>query len=270
MKATKKIVGAACALVAAVALSAGSTFAWFAMNDTVTATNMQIQATTASNLAISADGTNFGTTMDLATKNNSGTVSKVLPVTVTKFTTVPTASLSGSVAGSPVTMSEGESIAFYTINEANKIDDPNSADATVTMATAITESTVTTNFTKDTGDNYISDDMWLLYTDASTPNADIDLVMTVKGTQAEINKALHIGFIKDGKWYNYDLSTVSESYDGGKYTFTLNDFINLTSGTSKKISIYAWYEGEDSDCTTNNALSNILQIDLEYTISQGA
>ncbi len=32
MKATKKIVGAACALVAAVALSAGSTFAWFTSN----------------------------------------------------------------------------------------------------------------------------------------------------------------------------------------------------------------------------------------------
>lgn len=35
MKATKKIVGAACALVAAVALSAGSTFAWFTANNVV-------------------------------------------------------------------------------------------------------------------------------------------------------------------------------------------------------------------------------------------
>ena len=35
MKATKKIVGAACALVAAVALSAGSTFAWFTSNANV-------------------------------------------------------------------------------------------------------------------------------------------------------------------------------------------------------------------------------------------
>ncbi|MCM1438707.1 MAG: SipW-dependent-type signal peptide-containing protein [Roseburia sp.] len=43
MKATKKIVGAACALVAAVALSAGSTFAWFTSNSNVTVG--QIEAT---------------------------------------------------------------------------------------------------------------------------------------------------------------------------------------------------------------------------------
>lgn len=48
MKATKKIVGAACALVAAVALSAGSTFAWFTTNSHVSATGMQITVDTAS------------------------------------------------------------------------------------------------------------------------------------------------------------------------------------------------------------------------------
>lgn len=46
MKATKKIVGAACALVAAVALSAGSTFAWFSSNGTVNATGMQVNIKT--------------------------------------------------------------------------------------------------------------------------------------------------------------------------------------------------------------------------------
>lgn len=46
MKATKKIVGAACALVAAVALSAGSTFAWFSSNGTVRATGLTVEAST--------------------------------------------------------------------------------------------------------------------------------------------------------------------------------------------------------------------------------
>lgn len=44
MKATKKIVGATCALVAAVALSAGSTFAWFSANTSVNATGMNVTA----------------------------------------------------------------------------------------------------------------------------------------------------------------------------------------------------------------------------------
>ncbi len=52
MKATKKIVGAACALVAAVALSAGSTFAWFAQNAKVTVTGIEVQATVPTNIYI--------------------------------------------------------------------------------------------------------------------------------------------------------------------------------------------------------------------------
>ena len=46
MKATKKIVGAACALVAAVALSAGSTFAWFVSNGEVSATGLTVDVKT--------------------------------------------------------------------------------------------------------------------------------------------------------------------------------------------------------------------------------
>lgn len=55
MKATKKIVGAACALVAAVALSAGSTFAWFTSNGEVTATGMQVNVKTDNSYMIIAD-----------------------------------------------------------------------------------------------------------------------------------------------------------------------------------------------------------------------
>lgn len=46
MKATKKIVGAACALVAATALAAGSTFAWFTSNGTVDAKGLEIEVNT--------------------------------------------------------------------------------------------------------------------------------------------------------------------------------------------------------------------------------
>lgn len=52
MKATKKIVGAACALVAAVALSAGSTFAWFASNNSVKASGLKLTVNTSSSYLI--------------------------------------------------------------------------------------------------------------------------------------------------------------------------------------------------------------------------
>lgn len=57
MKASKKIIGASCALVAAVALSAGSTFAWFSTNGTVTADNMEVKVTAAPALVISLSST---------------------------------------------------------------------------------------------------------------------------------------------------------------------------------------------------------------------
>lgn len=46
MKATKKIVGAACALVAAVGLAAGSTYAWFSSNGVVNATGLSVDVKT--------------------------------------------------------------------------------------------------------------------------------------------------------------------------------------------------------------------------------
>lgn len=93
MKASKKIIGASCALVAAVALSAGSTFAWFSTNGTVTADNMEVQVTAAPALvislsptmgtqtAVSFDSPETANTLTPATHNN-GTYS----VTETDYT----------------------------------------------------------------------------------------------------------------------------------------------------------------------------------------
>lgn len=75
MKATKKIVGAACALVAAVALSAGSTFAWFSTNGSVDATGMKIEVSTNNAYLIIADSQanlkNEGTTMELVSSQTA-------------------------------------------------------------------------------------------------------------------------------------------------------------------------------------------------------
>lgn len=53
MKASKKLIGASVALVAALAVSVGTTYAWFTTNNTVTVDNIQAQVTTGdSNLEI--------------------------------------------------------------------------------------------------------------------------------------------------------------------------------------------------------------------------
>ncbi|MGN0824375.1 MAG: SipW-dependent-type signal peptide-containing protein [Candidatus Coproplasma sp.] len=80
MKATKKIVGAACALVAAVALSAGSTFAWFTSNEDVSATGLQIDVhTDNAYLIIGTSTSDLANGKDNITLNPTNNNTKLLP-----------------------------------------------------------------------------------------------------------------------------------------------------------------------------------------------
>jgi hypothetical protein len=64
MKLSKKLFAAAATLGLAVAATVGSTYAWFSMNTTVTATGMQVKATTASSLVIEDDQADVGTSKE--------------------------------------------------------------------------------------------------------------------------------------------------------------------------------------------------------------
>lgn len=81
MKATKKIVGAACALVAAVALSAGTTFAWFVSNASVTATGLKVDVATSNSYLVISDGYSSLRTSNLKTISlaPSGDATKLKP-----------------------------------------------------------------------------------------------------------------------------------------------------------------------------------------------
>lgn len=66
MKATKKIVGATAALVAAVALSAGSTFAWFSTRSSVQATGMQVAVSSSDSYLVISTTSGTYTTNDVS------------------------------------------------------------------------------------------------------------------------------------------------------------------------------------------------------------
>lgn len=93
MKATKKIVGAACALVAAVALSAGSTFAWFSSNGTVDAKGLEVAVSTNNAYLIIADtATNLSKglkeiSLEEIGKDEEGSALKLLPSSYKTITT---------------------------------------------------------------------------------------------------------------------------------------------------------------------------------------
>ncbi len=79
MKASKKIIGASCALVAAVALSAGSTFAWFSSNGEVTATGLQIDVNTSNAYLLISDSTDFSGKLKTISLAPATEATKLLP-----------------------------------------------------------------------------------------------------------------------------------------------------------------------------------------------
>lgn len=108
MKATKKIVGAACALVAAVALSAGSTFAWFSTNGSVDATGLEIAVSTNNAYLVISDTVkgleDGGKTLSLeALGKKDGEAIELLPSAYKKATVSETLDANGK---HPVTTSD--------------------------------------------------------------------------------------------------------------------------------------------------------------------
>ncbi|MGN0814147.1 MAG: hypothetical protein ACI4MH_02825 [Candidatus Coproplasma sp.] len=80
MKATKKIVGATCALVAAVALSAGSTFAWFSANKSVKATGMTVTAQADNVWLVIQEGSTFNSSTITTEITSTHAEAKLYPV----------------------------------------------------------------------------------------------------------------------------------------------------------------------------------------------
>ncbi len=263
MKATKKIVGAACALVAAVALSAGSTFAWFSSSGTVKATGMQVQANVASNLNIASGLTNIAdsftsTNLDVA----QGTATLLNPVYIdstteqtltakvpNKWTTSPDEDNAGEaqdyqdalVSGNTITHEQTSGVAGYIMNVSMSVM-RKAAESNETTSTL--SATVTVN-----------------WADPSAQNASY--------------KFLKVGF---QIWFNSDEGEATYAWvpatqdmttsgggdvSTGNWTFELG---TLNDNQSAEINFVVWYDGTDPDCYTNNArLTSAMQIEISYT-----
>ncbi|MDD7165800.1 MAG: hypothetical protein PUI31_03910 [Clostridia bacterium] len=84
MKKFKKLIPALCMLLVSSVMLGSTTFAWFSMNRTVTATGMAIKAEVPTQLPISHNNTLWGNTMTLSSDSQIGET--VAPVTVYSIT----------------------------------------------------------------------------------------------------------------------------------------------------------------------------------------
>lgn len=237
----KKLIPALALLLVSAVMLGTSSFAWFSMNTEVAATGMQITAVTNANLYIkeglidSADSID-GVVASMATglhnlspanlTDSEGTVTVQIPTDYTGGT-APTVSTAG-----------------HAVNWTPK--------GTFTKTTA----TSTLAVIADGGiGNYIAaETMTIVRKAQSASTYDVDAVVTVTlGASSELNKALHCGFLVGNTFTQTAAQTPAAS---GSATFSFNDLLDgVADNAVQKITFVIWYEGEDANCTSNNAIT---------------
>lgn len=296
MKATKKIVGAAVALVSAVALSAGTTFAWFAMNDTATATGLQVTATTPKNLAIEAG---YKASVSDVTKTtiamSGGNLTEMKPVAISTSKPETGATIADGSDSSGAVATAG---ALYAL-DATYSSDSNKPTAgtpgTATGYTAVGESEIdsTGSYFKwksggatTTGEvasltGYVAGYNMTLANSGVAVDVKAEVEVTLNTTDTTYT-FLRTGFLvgvpgdTSTTYTFYSIANSgSNALSQGTTTnnkFTYTDLIKSFKANSVvTITFLVWFDGNDTDCYTNNALTpGQLTVGITYTAAAAA
>ena len=292
MKATKKIVGAACALVAAVALSAGSTYAWFSANNSVKADGMSVSAVAPANLLI-AEGYKSS-----ITDVNKSSIQMALPVEEMWPAAISTTEASGTTLteGSATATALGTGNKLYAYDakfdgEGGQAPTGNNK-GTPSGYTKLDDGTVsatgfkwtTKNGTKDANDaslvgveskNYVAGYNMTIGNMAQT--VDVDATITISWTGDDnTNKFVRAGLIISSIQGTSTGSTVTYSFYSApnttaatgtslefKYAKILEDFADKNFAT---VTLLVWFDGNDADCyVTNASVKATLNATVTYT-----
>lgn len=264
MKKFKKLIPALCMLLVSAVMLGSTTFAWFSMNNTVTATGMEIKAEVPTQLLIKTDG-DWGSTVAFAHKDGT-MATTVVPVSASNLTKDQT--LNGR---------------FYKLTEAGmkKVNETGSLNG-LTIGADYDYSTNTADFA-ETKVDYFADDFSLqlagkLQTAAGKVTAKA-VISSKDGTATsldEITKALHIVITdKTGKVIiNKDCGELGELTitAGASKELSLGDVHTFTTDNeTKEFAVYVFYDGNDTDCKNANAVDiSGLSISLEFKLGATA
>ncbi len=231
----KKLVMSICMLLVAASLLGTSTFAWFSMNKTVSATGMQITAKTSSTFLLIGSGTNDtaseiqalvgsasgdnGLTTDINVPNAEASVLPAAHETIATataaaayanwYTGAGTAPDNGALVNATKTVLTDSTFASYVIKR------------TVYLTVAVGGTT--------TGDIKVALDSMTQIdgTGASLTHDPVSIVVACGDTVLEFNKA--------NSWTNTNALTTA-----------------VASTAVKTVDIYIYYDGNNSAVTTNN------------------
>ncbi len=302
MKATKKIVGAACALVAAVALSAGSTFAWFAQNAKVTVTGVEVKASVPTNLYIEKGYKSTVNDVNLTTIKFDDESAKLKALTPAA---VLTADVTESDTGVDLTGKEGDEVKSYKDTEgsfdlylftapdatvAGKWEtaptplSPGKPKDLVQIAKGKVDSTDAAKFAWDETEGNRDADAKVTAADciatfdmtlANKTNAiGISATVDVTGTtDDETLTFVRTGFLvgvqdndtDETMTYSFVSLPNSSVISGTTTQFVYNNLIASFNGnTIATVTFMVWFDGNDTDCFVNHAKT---VDDIEFSIT---
>ena len=251
MKKTKIIIPALGLLLLSTAASVTGTVAWFAANATVNATGMAITAKTDSEFLViskTSDLTANAATVEL----DSPTEGEVLPTNWRK---------------------DGENV-YHWVTGAGTATDNGTINTSGYTNLTISEAN---NFgSASTKNYYVYDTVYVgLAVGSSTP-ANTKLLKCnatfAAGTSSDLNKCLTIGLdVQNNMGTTADLD--ERLVMGNASSATVNGTATLLTGnqlstTAIAIKIYAFFNGDDTNCTTENAINlDAITVNLSFVLA---
>lgn len=257
MKNMKKLIPAIALLLVSVILLGSSTYAWFSMNNQVTATGMKVKAKADSGIVIKYAGDNtatFKTTADVG----ETTANELYPTSTVDLTNWYKASSSqkddaeaGQAAGNYTAVGAGEVANYY-----KQYDFIVRSSAEAVPVTGVKLAV-----------NSFS-------------------VSSTTTTSASLDKAVRLGVLCNGTFYIYAPMADADVTIAPLYTYdtTKSDKVGETTCTTNNgdqfvipsntipandtgitVSVFVWFEGEDENCKSTNVTATLDNIDVEVT-----
>ena len=288
----KKLIPAVCLLLVSAMLLGTSTYAWFSMNTTVTATNMQVKAVANQGLLINEIETANDTNWDSsATTDQSGGIS-LRPTSTANTSAWYTANskkantAAAATSGTPST----DLVSGYTTL---------STSASQVAAVAGSNAERNVYYVDDNGTSGYQDGegYYVKYTYYIKSSADaiacstaanannLNVAVTATGTSAtaDLDAALRVAVVIGTKAYIFApvtgattsyyvnaASTATTALTGTQATGTLT--IPATTSNGMQVDIYLYFEGEDANLKTDNIIAALdnLTVSVDFSLVTNA
>lgn len=292
MKSFKKLIPAMVMLLVATMLMATSTYAWFSMNTTVTATGMQVKAVAEKGILINEVATSNSNSWDEeATANESEAILLRATSTATTASWYTASSKKSNTAASATSGTASTDL----------VDGYHAVSATAATTAAVAGTNAERNIyyvdrdsdsAYDAGEGYYVKYTYYIKSSAEAitcgltdkaQNLNIKAVTATPAANAsaDLDKALRVAVVVSGKAYIYAPvydyaggagaaayyvnagSTATTPLDNTVSQPTSLASIPATTADGTPVYIYIYFEGEDANLKTDNVVSALDSIEVE-------